>query len=71
MRQPPPPKKNGRGHYWAHSRKTTLTPKLSLYLHPGLGGKRKREREESNREKEIPHTHTHTLAHTSVPVKPE
>ena len=60
MRQPPPPKKNGRGHYWAHSRKTTLTPKLSLYLHPGLGGKRKREREESNREKEIPHTHTHS-----------
>ena len=65
---PPPPEKNGRGPTWAHSTKTTLTPTLSLPLHPGLGGGEKRERE-SNREKENPHTHT--LAHTSVPVKPE
>ena len=56
---PTPEKKNGRGHYWAHSRKTTLTPPRSLSLHPGLGGKEKREKE-SNREKENPHTHTHS-----------
>ena len=57
----PTPGKNGRGHYWAHSRKTTLTPKLSLYLHPGLGGnEKKRERGEQQRKRDPTHTHTHS-----------
>ena len=58
----PPLGKRGGGPNGAHSRKITLTPTLSLPLHPGLGGRReekKRERE-NNREKENPHTHTHS-----------
>ena len=68
--RPPPRKKNGRGPYWAHpTKRTTLTPTLSLSLHPGLGGKEKMREREQQRKREP--THTHTLAHTSVPVKPE
>ena len=70
----PPLGKKGGGPNGAHSRKITLTPTLSLPLHPGLGGRReeKEERErERTTEKKKTHTHTHTLAHTSVPVKPE
>ena len=65
----PPLGTKGGGTKWAHSRKITLTPTLSLPLHPGLGG-RKEEREREQQRKRKP-THTHTLAHTSVPVKPE
>ena len=69
MRHALPWEKGGGGDQTgAHSRKITLTPTLSLPLHPGLGG-RKEEREREQQRKRKP-THTHTLAHTSVPVKP-
>ena len=67
--RPPLGKRRGGGPNGAHSRKITLTPTLSLPLHPGLRGRREEREKESNGEKENPHTHT--LAHTSVPVKPE
>ena len=69
MRHALPWKKRGGGPNGAHSRKITLTPTLSLPLHPGLGGRREEREREQQRKREP--THTHTLAHTSVPVKPE
>ena len=64
-------KKRGGGPNGAHSRKTALTPTLSLSLHPRLGGEREKEGERREQQRKREHTHTHTLAHTSVPVKPE
>ena len=56
----PPLEKKGGGPNGAHSRKITLTPTLSLPLHPGLGGRKEERERENNREKENPHTHTHS-----------
>ena len=59
--RPPLKKKKGGGPNGAHSRKTALTPTLSLSLHPRLGGKeKKRERREQQRKREHTHTHTHS-----------
>ena len=61
--RPPPKKKKREGTLMgAPNKRTTLTPTLSLSLHPGLGGKEKRERERAT-EKKRTHTHTHTRAH--------
>ena len=62
MRHALPWKKKGGGSNGAHSRKTALTPTLSLPLHPGLGGrKEEREREREQQRKRKPtHTHTHS-----------
>ena len=59
----PSPGKKGGGPNGAHSRKTALTPTLSLSLHPRPGGKREKEREKRVTEKKRTHTHTHTRAH--------
>ena len=61
MRHALPWEKRGGGPNGAHSRKTALTPTLSLSLHPRLGGKeKKRERREQQRKREHTHTHTHS-----------